>query len=111
GSFLFGIHGRQEYGPELRCVEWATGKVGWAKAGFGCASLIAADGLLIAAVETGELVLLEPSEQEYREKGHFQALDRPDRGSRPANAVSIALSDGRLFVRDAKKLVALDVKK
>jgi len=111
GSFLFGIHGRQEYGPELRCVEWATGKVRWTKRGFGCASLIAADGLLIAATETGELIVLEPSEQEYRERGRFQALERPDRGSRPANAVSIALSDGRLFVRDSKKLAAFDVKK
>jgi outer membrane protein assembly factor BamB len=111
GAFVFGIHGRQEYGPELRCIEWATGKVRWKQPGFGCASLIAADGMLIAAVETGELVLLEANESEYREKGRFQALEKPERGARPANALSMALSEGRLFVRDGKKLAAWDLRK
>src|SRR5262249_20907071 len=74
GEFLYGIHGRQEYGADLRCVEWASGNVRWSKAGFGCAALIAADGMLIAVAESGALVLLEPSPEAYREKARFAAL-------------------------------------
>jgi outer membrane protein assembly factor BamB len=101
---LFGIHGRQEYGADLRCVEWKTGKVRWSKERFGCSSLILADGLLIAAVDTGELVLLDADAERYREKGRFQALEKPVRAMP-------ALSDGRLFVRDGKQLAAWNVKK
>jgi outer membrane protein assembly factor BamB len=101
---LFGIHGRQEYGTALRCVEWKTGKVLWSKEHFGCASMILADGLLIATVETGEFVLLEPNAKEFVEKGRFQALEKQVR------AMS-ALADGVLLVRDGKKLAAWKVKK
>jgi outer membrane protein assembly factor BamB len=111
GDIVYGVHGRQEYGPELRCIDWASGKVRWSKQGFGCASLIAVDGLLIAAVESGEVVLIEPTPDGYREKGRFQALEKPNHSSRPANALSMALSDGRLFVRDAKKLAVWDLKR
>jgi outer membrane protein assembly factor BamB len=103
-GYLFGCHGRQEYGVDLRCVEWKTGKVIWSKQRFGCAPLILADGLLIATVESGDIVLLEPSTKEYTELGRFKALESPVR------AMS-ALSDGRLFARDGKKLVAWNLKK
>lgn len=103
GEHLFGIHGRQEYGASLRCVEWATGDVAWEKKRFGCASLILADGLLIALVETGEIVLIEANAKEYRELGRFQALGDKLRAAP-------ALADGRLFVRDTKKLAAFTVK-
>ncbi|MFO1497195.1 MAG: PQQ-binding-like beta-propeller repeat protein [Verrucomicrobiota bacterium] len=39
-GFLYGFHGRQEYGQSLRCLEWKTGKVRWSKEGFGAGSLI-----------------------------------------------------------------------
>lgn len=104
GDHLYGIHGREEAGGELRCVEWKTGKVAWTKPQFGCAFLIAADGLLIAAVETGELVLLEASPKGYMERGRFAPLTKPLRGAP-------ALSDGLLFVHDDKTLIAWKVKK
>ncbi|MFL5338889.1 MAG: PQQ-binding-like beta-propeller repeat protein [Gemmataceae bacterium] len=108
GDYLYGIHGRQEAGAELRCVEWPTGAVKWAKPGFGCAALIAADGLLVAVAESGEFVLLEPSPEAYREKGRFAAL--PRREPKPVVAPP-ALADGRLFARDGKRLAAWDLKK
>lgn len=104
GGHLFGIHGRQEYGAELRCVEWKTGKVVWQKASFGCASLIAAAGMLIAAIESGELALLEATPKGYTELGRFAALTKPLRAAP-------ALSDGLLFVRDSKTLAAWKLKK
>jgi hypothetical protein len=102
---LYGIDGRQEGGQaQLRCVEWATGKVKWQEAAFGCAGLIAADGLLIACAENGDVVLIDPSPAGYKELARAKVLDSPVRALP-------ALSNGRLFVRDGKKLVALAVAK
>src|SRR5579872_379167 len=54
-GFLYGIDGRQEEGGRLRCIEWKTGKVRWTQENFGCASLLLADGHIIALKEDGEL--------------------------------------------------------
>src|SRR5262249_58919943 len=80
GDLLFGVDGRQETGAELRCVEWWTGKVRWTQPRFRCASLIAADGLLIAVVETGDIVLFEAGARAYREKGGFSPLTQAGGG-------------------------------
>lgn len=102
---LYGIDGRQEGGrAQLRCVEWATGKVKWTKEGFGCAGLIAADGLILGAAEGGDVVAFEPDPAGYKELARATALDAPVRALP-------ALADGRLFVRDGKKLVGLTVGK
>lgn len=100
---LYGIDGRQEGGrAQLRCVEFATGKVKWSKDAFGCASLIAVDGLVIATPENGDIVLFDPSTDSYKELARRSRLDSPVRALP-------ALSNGKLFVRDGKKLVALQV--
>jgi hypothetical protein len=102
---LYGIDGRQEGGQaSLRCVEWDTGKVKWTKESFGCAGLIHADGLLLACPENGDVVLIDPSPEGYKELGRAAVLDSPVRALP-------ALAGGRLFVRDGKKLVALEVGK
>lgn len=102
---LYGIDGRQEGGKaNLRCVEWDTGKVKWTKEAFGCAGLVCADGLIFACPENGDVVLFDPSPEGYRELGRARVLDGPVRALP-------ALAGGRLFVRDGKKLVALEVGK
>jgi outer membrane protein assembly factor BamB len=102
---LYGIDGRQEGGQaELRCVAWKTGKVVWSKEGFGCASLIVADGNLLALTERGELVLIAATPEGYQEKARAAVLTGPCR------AVP-ALADGRLYARDTKKLVCFELKK
>jgi outer membrane protein assembly factor BamB len=102
---LYGIDGRQESrAAKLKCVEWATGKVRWSKDGFLCAALIHADGLFLACPENGDVVLFEASPDGYKELGRAAALDEPVRALP-------ALADGRLFARDGKKLVALEVGK
>jgi outer membrane protein assembly factor BamB len=104
-GYLYGIDGRQEGGAaELRCVEWKTGKVVWAKEGFGCASLIVADGNLLALTERGELLLIAATQAGYQEKARAAVLTAPCR------AVP-ALADGRMFARDTRKLVCLEVRK
>lgn len=104
GDHLYGIDGRQESRARLRCVEWDTGKVKWTKEGFGCAGLIAADGLLIAVAENGELVLIDPNAKEYKELFRSPILEAPVRAMP-------ALSAGALFARDGSKLIAVRLTK
>jgi outer membrane protein assembly factor BamB len=103
-GFLYGFDGRQELGARFRCVELATGKVRWTKTGFGCGSLILAGGNLILLTETGDLALVEATPRAYREKARFSALAVPCRAP-------MALADGRLYLRDDKKLLCLDLRR
>jgi outer membrane protein assembly factor BamB len=104
-GYLYGLDGRQEGGAaQLRCVELKTGTVKWSKPRFGCASLIVADGRLIAVCENGDLVLIDPSPDGYREKARASLLARPVRAEP-------ALANGRLFARDDSKLVCWNLKK
>jgi outer membrane protein assembly factor BamB len=101
GGFLYGIHGRQEGGAaELRCVEWKTGAVKWAKEQFGCASLVVVDGGLLAVTEHGELIRFNADPARYEERGRAAVLTGVTRAAP-------ALADGRLYVRDEKRLVCV----
>jgi len=100
---LYGFHGRQEEGTQFRCVDWKTGKVRWSKDGFGCGSIIAADGQLLVLSEGGELVLVQPTPDAYREKGRAAVLTGPVR-AHPA------LAGGLLYARDNGKLVCWDLR-
>ena len=104
GDFLYGIDGRADGGgARLRCVEWATGAVKWSKDGFGCASVMAVDGGLLALTQDGELVRFDADSKLYTERARAKVLDAPSRAAP-------ALSDGRLFIRDEKKLVCVKLK-
>lgn len=104
GDHLYGVHGRQEGGgAQLRCVEWKTGEVKWSVERFGVASLIAVDGGLLAVTE-GELVRFEANPKEFKETARAKVLDGTVRAAP-------ALSDGRLYLRDEKRLVCVRLKK
>jgi outer membrane protein assembly factor BamB len=103
-GFLYGFDGRQESGARLRCVELKTGKVRWTKEDFGCGSMILAEGKLIILTEGGDLVLVEASPTEYREKARALRLMKPARAP-------MALANGRLYLRDDKNVRCLDLKK
>lgn len=104
-GYLYGIDGRQEGKPELRCVAWKTGKVIWKKEDFGCASLIVADKMIFAFCESGELVLFEQNVEDYKELTRASILDKS-----PCRA-AFALSNGKVFARDSGKWICVDVKK
>ncbi len=104
-GYLYGIDGRQENGARLRCVELKTGKVKWEKDRFGCASLLLADGQIVALTEDGDLVLIDATPDGYKEKSRATVLKVA-----PCRA-EIALADGKLYGRDGKKLVCWNVKK
>lgn len=105
GDYLYGTHGRADVGAaHLRCVEWKTGAVKWSEPKFGVASLIAVDGGLLALTEAGELVRFDASPAGYKERARAAPLTKP---TRPAPA----LADGRLYARDGKTLVCVDLRK
>jgi outer membrane protein assembly factor BamB len=105
GDYLYGVNGRQEGGAaHLRCVEWKTGAVKWSVPRFGCASLIAVDGGLLAVTEAGELVRFAADPAGYKEQARAKVLDGVVRAAP-------ALSDGRLFVRNEKRLICVTLKK
>jgi outer membrane protein assembly factor BamB len=102
-GLLFGIHGRQEYGPSLRCIELATGKVRWSRERFGCASLTLVGDKLLALSEKGELIALQATGEEYRELARAKVLGEPLR-AHPA------FSNGRFYARDGRRLICLDLR-
>ena len=102
---LYGIDGRQESGARLRCIELKTGKVLWTKEGFGCASLVLAEGNLLGLTERGDLVLVAATPEGYREKGRAAVF-----GGLPCRA-EVALANGLLYGRDQRKLACWDLRK
>jgi outer membrane protein assembly factor BamB len=88
----------------LRCVETATGKELWKKGGVGTyhASLLrTGDGKLLMLEEKGNLVLFEPDAKEYRELARSRICG--DTWAHPA------VANGRLYIRDAKELICVEL--
>lgn len=88
----------------LHCIEVATGKELWKKAGVGSyhASLLrTGDDRLLLLEEKGDLVLVEPDPKGYREACRLKLCGRT--WAHPA------LAEGRLFIRDGKELSCRDL--
>ena len=103
-GFLYGFEGREETGTELRCIELKTGKVRWTKEGFACGPIILVQGNLLTLSEDGNLCLVEATPEGYREKARAAVLAKPCRAP-------LALSNGRLYARDDKKLVCWNLRR
>jgi outer membrane protein assembly factor BamB len=101
-GYLYGFHGRQEFGQSLRCVELATGKVMWNVDGFGAGTLLIADHALVIMRESGELVLAPASPQGFRFTSRAQLLPGVVRAYP-------ALANGRYYVRNERQLRAFDL--
>ncbi len=108
GTVLLGDH---MYGTSdaLMCVEFATGEVLWRQRSIGAASLCYADGRLYLHGENGDVALVDPSPEEYREVGRFTPPNAPDRGNSKAWAYPV-VADGRLYIFDSGTLWCFDVK-
>jgi outer membrane protein assembly factor BamB len=101
-SVLFQGHLYGFSSARLRCVEFQTGKVKWDQGGLGKGSLLIADGHLIVLGEQGTLVLAEATPKEYVEKARWKALE--------GTCWSVpVLANGKLYVRNEKRLMALDM--
>jgi outer membrane protein assembly factor BamB len=89
---------------DLHCVEAATGKVLWKreKVGRHHAGLMrTGDGKLLMLEDQGELVLVDPSPKEYRELARSKVCGAT--WSHPS------LANGKLYLRDDKEILCLQV--
>lgn len=102
GDHLFGFHGRQEYGQSLRCVSLQTGRVLWSRDGFRAGTVSLAGDRLLVLKENGELLVVAASPRAFR-------LIAKARIMAPTVRAYPALADGRLFARNQKELVAVDL--
>jgi outer membrane protein assembly factor BamB len=88
-------------GEALLCTDFATGQVKWKERALGAASLCYADGRLYLHGENGEVALVEPSPESYREKGRFTPPEQPQRINPMEKAWAYpVVSDERLYIRD-----------
>jgi outer membrane protein assembly factor BamB len=100
------LHGVHLYGFDegtLKCVDVTDGSTRWRQRGFGHGSLIYADGHLIVLGNKGQLALVEATPEAFREESRANIFDGK-------TWTSPALSGGRLFLRDEKQVVALELR-
>lgn len=88
----------------LQCIETRTGKVLWSKPKVGeyhATLLKTGDDKLLMLDDAGNLILLDPNPKEYRELARSKVCGK--------TWVHPALANGRLFVRDEKELLCLQL--
>jgi outer membrane protein assembly factor BamB len=102
-GMLYGFHGRQEFGPSLRAVEYRSGRVRWSQEQFRAGSLVLAGDRLLILREAGELVLAAATPDAFRPLARAQILP-------PTVRAYPALADGFLFVRNDNTLLCLDLR-
>lgn len=99
--------GEQIYGFDdsyLTCLDLLTGKVRWRQGGFGKGSLTIADGRLIILGESGWLAVAEATPEAYRETASCQF-------SQGRCWTVPVIANGRLYLRDEKRIVCYDLRK
>ena len=106
GDFLYGTTAEA-----LLCAEFATGQVKWEDRALGAASLCYADGRLYLHGENGEVGLVEPGPESYRQKGRFTPPDQPKHANEMEKAWAYpVVANGRLYIRDHGMLWCYDIK-
>ena len=104
GDHLYGL------GPtkNVFCQEAKTGKVSWSKTGLvstsaekAHAAFLAMGKNLLMLTDSGELVLFAANPSEFKELGRVQICG--------ANWCNPAYADGKLFLRDARELICVEL--
>ena len=110
GDHIYGT----EAGRKLVAADFATGKLKWEAPDFGWGSIAAADGLLFLHLISGEVVLVDASQEAFRQKGKFTPPNPPKKkqvGQFPEAAFAYpVIANGRLYIRDLGTLWAYDIK-
>lgn len=101
---LYGLDNVGSAGPvtHLTCVNAKTGKCVWQQPRFGKSNLIAADGKLFISTMKGELVVVRATTDGFDELGRAKVLGTTRQAP--------ALANGRLYLRDDREIVCLDVR-
>ncbi len=88
----------------LKCIKASNGEELWRKSGFGEGSLILADGKLIVLGSRGRLALVHAAPDRYREISNARVL-------RGRSLTPPALAYGKLYLRNEREMICLDLKK
>jgi outer membrane protein assembly factor BamB len=106
GNYLYGTTAQA-----MLCIEFATGQVKWQDRALGAAAICYADNRLYLHAENGDIALVEPSPESYREKGRFTPPDQPKHSNSMEKAWAYpVVANGRLYVRDRGSLWCYAVK-
>lgn len=96
-GFLYGMFSFKQYGNgPVKCVDIRTGEVKWSREGFGPGNVILAKDNILALSDKGELVIIEPSPDGYKELARADVLD----GKCWSTPV---LANGRIFARSTRE--------
>ena len=107
GDYLYGTTGKA-----LLCIEFSSGQIKWDAPALGAASMCYADDRVYLHGENGEVSLVEPNPEAYREKGRFSPPDRPAHPNPMEKAWAYpVVANGRLYIREHGMLWCYDVKR
>ncbi|APZ93876.1 PQQ-binding-like beta-propeller repeat protein [Fuerstiella marisgermanici] len=103
---LFAMDNIGSAGPitNLVCVRIADGEQVWMKPRFGKSNLTMADGKLFISTAKGELVLVKATPSGFEEVSRAEVLQKMTRQAP-------VIANGRLYLRDDREVVCLDVRK
>jgi outer membrane protein assembly factor BamB len=116
-GYLYGCSGRHDDNAELRCIEFATGKVCWSEPNLTRTSLLLVDGHFVCLAEDGTLSLLNVNPKKYEVVSSVLLKGQDDDGGvrpllpKPSWAAPV-LSHGLLYLRgghDSGRLVCLEL--
>ena len=103
-GYLYGYHGRQEYGPSFRAVDFKTGTVKRSQDQFRAGSVLLAGDRLLILREAGEMIFAPASPQAFKPIARAQILNGVVRPY-------AALADGFLYLRNENTLLCLDLRR
>ena len=104
GDYLYGSSSQS-----AMCVEFKTGTVKWEERAIGPCSWLVVDKRIYLHAESGDVALIEPAADAYREKGRFSPSNPPARGQGKAWAYPV-VANGRLYIREQNSLWCYDVR-
>ena len=104
-GLLYGVDGNSHSRrtATIRCIDHATGELHWKKRGYGVGSVLLAGERVIALSDEGELLVVEPNQEEFTLLANAKVMD----GKCWTPPV---LCRGRLYIRNAEgRLICLDM--
>lgn len=104
-GYGYGFHGHawERGGPNLRCIELATGKMMWEEPKLGSGTIVRAGDQFVILSDTGELQLATATPAAFKIKHRAQIVGRPTR-SYPA------IADGFAYIKGPRQLVCVDLR-
>src|SRR5262245_21018077 len=102
GDYVYGSLG--DSNSVLGAVNWRTGETAWKERGFHAAQVVYADDRMILIDEAGEVAMVRVSPEGAKVLCSAQVLES-------VSWTVPTLVDGILYVRDRKRIVALDLAK